>query len=127
MRIVPDLVLLLLKYIHFKPNTCLFVINLVNNFLFIMAQDIETEKPIVREVSKIAEEKPAFADSALSFLHEVGETTFTKDEEKKLVRVVDWMILPLLAAVYFLQFLDKNLSTFRPSQILFQPSFYQKS
>ncbi|KAL7796320.1 major facilitator superfamily domain-containing protein [Trichoderma afarasin] len=77
-----------------------------------MAQDIETEKPIVREVFKIAEEKPAFADSALSFLHEVGETTFTEDEEKKLVRVVDWMILPLLAAVYFLQFLDKNLINF---------------
>lgn len=85
-----------------------------------MAQDIETEKPIAREVSKIAEEKPALADSALSFLHEVGEATFTEDEEKELVRVVDWMILPLLAAVYFLQFLDKNLSIVKSSQILFQ-------
>ncbi|KAL7904995.1 major facilitator superfamily domain-containing protein [Trichoderma velutinum] len=77
-----------------------------------MDQDIETEKPITREVSIIAEEKPALADSALSFLHEVGETIFTEDEEKKLVRTIDWIILPLLAAVYFLQFLDKNLINF---------------
>ncbi|KAL7928218.1 major facilitator superfamily domain-containing protein [Trichoderma chlorosporum] len=66
-----------------------------------MPQIIEPEKPIAREVSNIAEEKPVLADSALRFLH-----------EKNLLRTIDWMIMPLLAAVYFLQFPDKNLINF---------------
>lgn len=49
-------------------------------------------------------------DSALVFLNNAGVVTFTEDEERSLVRKVDWMLLPLLAAVYMLQFVDKNLS-----------------
>jgi hypothetical protein len=49
-------------------------------------------------------------DSALLFLNNVGITSFTEDEENILVRKVDRMILPLLATVYMLQFVDKSLS-----------------
>jgi hypothetical protein len=51
-------------------------------------------------------------DSALVFLNNAGDVAFTEDEERRLVRKVDWMLLPLLAAVYMLQFVDKNLSMF---------------
>lgn len=49
-------------------------------------------------------------DSAFIFLNNAGVASFTEDEERILVRKVDWMLLPLLAAVYMLQFVDKNLS-----------------
>jgi hypothetical protein len=72
---------------------------------------MEDVKPIAMEVSVVSEEKSVLVDSALNFLREAGEPTFSLEEEKALVRKVDWMLMPLLAAVYFLQFVDKNLST----------------
>ncbi|PON30922.1 major facilitator superfamily transporter [Trichoderma gamsii] len=51
-------------------------------------------------------------DSALVFLNNASDVTFTEDEDRSLVRKVDWMLLPLLAAVYMLQFVDKNLINF---------------
>jgi hypothetical protein len=49
-------------------------------------------------------------DEALRFLknqHVVGE--LTAEEEKKLVRKIDWMIMPLMWTCYCLQYLDKTL------------------
>jgi hypothetical protein len=51
-------------------------------------------------------------DEALRFLksqHAVGEMTV--EEEKKLVRKIDWMIMPLMWGCYCLQYLDKTLGT----------------
>lgn len=58
-------------------------------------------------------------DSALVFLNNAGDVAFTEDEERSLVRKVDWMLLPLLVAVYMLQFVDKNLSML-PQLVLVQ-------
>jgi hypothetical protein len=49
-------------------------------------------------------------DEALRFLknqHAVGE--MTAEEERSLVRKIDWMIMPLMWACYCLQYLDKTL------------------
>jgi hypothetical protein len=49
-------------------------------------------------------------DEALRFLktqHDVGEMTV--EEERKLVRRIDWMIMPLMWSCYCLQYLDKTL------------------
>ncbi|EUC35705.1 hypothetical protein COCCADRAFT_3117 [Bipolaris zeicola 26-R-13] len=49
-------------------------------------------------------------DSALEFLrtaHDVGE--LTPEEERKLLRKIDWMIMPLMWCCYCLQYLDKTL------------------
>jgi hypothetical protein len=54
--------------------------------------------------------KTADGDEALRFLknqHDVGE--MTPEEEKKLVRKIDWMIMPLMWSCYCLQYLDKTL------------------
>jgi len=50
------------------------------------------------------------ADKALEFLrhNEAGEEYATVDE-KGLVRRIDWMIVPIMFACYFLQYLDKSL------------------
>lgn len=49
-------------------------------------------------------------DAALEFLH-AGDASVVSDiDEKKLVRKVDWMIIPLMWACYNLQYLDKVLS-----------------
>jgi hypothetical protein len=33
----------------------------------------------------------------------------TEEEEKKLIRKIDWMIMPLMWSCYCLQYLDKTL------------------
>jgi hypothetical protein len=76
-----------------------------------MAQSSDIEKPVTMEVSNLSIEKtPALVDSAHSFLVDAGEVDYNASEEKALIRKVDALLMPFLAAVYFLQFLDKNLS-----------------
>lgn len=50
------------------------------------------------------------ADKALEFLqdNETG-TEQTVVDERALVRRIDWMIVPIMFACYFLQYLDKSL------------------
>ncbi|KAI9806537.1 MAG: hypothetical protein M1833_003724 [Piccolia ochrophora] len=50
------------------------------------------------------------ADAALDFLHSRADgAALTEVNEKTLVRKIDWMIMPLMWAAYFLQYLDKTL------------------
>jgi hypothetical protein len=62
------------------------------------------------------EEPTKDGDEALHFLknqHDVG--TLTPEDEKKLVRRIDWMVMPLMWGCYCLQYLDKTLGRlFRP-------------
>jgi len=52
-------------------------------------------------------------DDALPFLQSHGHVTLLNEEEENiLVRKIDWMILPLLSVVAFLQFLDESLCMF---------------
>lgn len=58
----------------------------------------------------VVENTPGDGDEALRFLknqHDVGE--LTAEEEKKLLRKIDWMIMPLMWSCYCLQYLDKTL------------------
>ncbi|KAF2448067.1 MFS general substrate transporter [Karstenula rhodostoma CBS 690.94] len=58
----------------------------------------------------IVEESPKEGDEALRFLksqHDVGR--MTAEDEKKLVKKIDWMIMPLMWCCYGLQYLDKTL------------------
>lgn len=49
-------------------------------------------------------------DDALKFLRNHSETvSMTSTEEKALVRKLDWMLMPLMAVVYNLQYLDKTI------------------
>jgi hypothetical protein len=57
------------------------------------------------------------ADKALEFLrvNEDGEEgTVVSVNEKTLVRKIDWMIVPIMFACYFLQYLDKSLCELDP-------------
>jgi hypothetical protein len=56
------------------------------------------------------------ADEALTFLryNETGDEQSLVDE-KALVKKIDWMIVPLMFACYFLQYMDKSLRTFVPT------------
>jgi hypothetical protein len=58
----------------------------------------------------ILDEPSKEVDEALHFLknqHDVG--TLTPEDERKLVRKIDWMIMPLMWGCYCLQYLDKTL------------------
>ena len=51
-------------------------------------------------------------DEALAFLDQsdVSEGTFSEVDDKKLMRKVDWTLMPLMFACYYLQYSDKTLS-----------------
>lgn len=50
------------------------------------------------------------ADAALDFLRHEGEVReMTLEDEKRLRRKIDWMIMPLMWSCYCLQYLDKTL------------------
>jgi hypothetical protein len=50
-------------------------------------------------------------DEALHFLDDshVAEGEFSDINDKKLMRKIDWMLMPLMFACYFLQYSDKTL------------------
>jgi hypothetical protein len=62
------------------------------------------------EAKKFSPAASTEADAALGFLASEGTAAFTEIDEKKLVRKIDWMIVPLMWAIYFLQYQDKILS-----------------
>jgi hypothetical protein len=76
------------------------------------AADLETSsspepEPIVGEVKDVRN-----ADAALDFLRSEGTVRqMTPEDEKRLRRKIDWMIMPLMWCCYCLQYLDKTLST----------------
>ncbi len=52
-------------------------------------------------------------DEALAFLddsQDVSEGELSEADEKKLMRKVDWTLMPLMFACYYLQYSDKTLS-----------------
>lgn len=58
----------------------------------------------------VVEEPSKNGDEALEFLksaHDVG--VLTPEDERRLVRKIDWMIMPLMWCCYCLQYLDKTL------------------
>jgi hypothetical protein len=57
---------------------------------------------------------PRDGDAALAFLNREEIIEFTPEQERKLVRKIDWMIVPLMWSCYFLQYLDKTLSILAP-------------
>lgn len=71
-------------------------------------------QPRLAEADEKAPEKRAYkdADRALEFLQRNEESevgTVIAVDEKALVRKIDWMIVPIMFACYFLQYLDKSL------------------
>lgn len=60
------------------------------------------------EVGEVKDVKNA--DAALDFLRHEGEgIEMTAEDEKRLVRKIDWMIMPLMWCCYVAQYLDKTL------------------
>ncbi|PYH80634.1 allantoate permease [Aspergillus uvarum CBS 121591] len=71
--------------------------------------NVDAEKSIVT-TAKDDSHTPAYqADAALEYLQTGEVTTFSEVEEKQLVRKIDRMIVPLMWAIYFLQYQDKIL------------------
>ena len=60
----------------------------------------------------LAEEKftTRQVDAALQFLRSERDAETSLVDERKLVRKIDWMIMPLMFGVYIFQFIDKSLS-----------------
>ena len=59
------------------------------------------------------------ADAALAFLRHHGSSAASSIDERRLVRKIDLMIMPLLLLVYNLQYLDKTLINYAAVGCLF--------
>lgn len=68
------------------------------------------------------------ADAALDFLrHESGAGEMTAEDEKKLVRKIDWMIMPLMWMCYWAQYLDKTLINYSAVMGLYDDAHITKA
>ena len=56
-------------------------------------------------------------DAALIYLKNEGTAVMTAIDEKKLVRKIDWMIVPLMWCCYTLQYLDKTLINYAAASL----------
>ncbi|OAP57655.1 hypothetical protein AYL99_08393 [Fonsecaea erecta] len=79
-----------------------------------MATDVEKighVNPIIEEPEFDAKEKLALdqVDGALAFLRNEADASIAEINEKKLVRRIDFLIMPMLFGVYILQYIDKSL------------------
>lgn len=65
--------------------------------------------------SKISPRPSSQVDDALRFLQNQPDqdqlVDLSHQAEKALVKKIDWMLIPLMAAMYNLQYLDKTLCT----------------
>ncbi|KAI2609164.1 allantoate permease [Hypoxylon sp. NC1633] len=68
--------------------------------------DIEGQLP---KVTGVGAEVNIDVDAALEYLNHEGTSVMTEIDEKRLVRKLDWTIVPLMWAIYNLQYLDKTL------------------
>ncbi|KAK4938974.1 hypothetical protein LTR28_009472, partial [Elasticomyces elasticus] len=74
----------------------------------IKEKDIETPRDVSPEVGEVSEIDDG--DAALQFLRRASKVAeMTRADEKKLVRKIDLMIMPLMWCCYCLQYLDKTL------------------
>ncbi|KAL4918726.1 major facilitator superfamily domain-containing protein [Aspergillus aurantiobrunneus] len=72
------------------------------------AEQVESTDIITPAVETAAETTPR-GEKAAQFLVSVsGDRTFTPEEEKKVLRRIDFRVLPLLLGAYFFQQLDKS-------------------
>ncbi|KKY21078.1 putative allantoate permease [Phaeomoniella chlamydospora] len=62
--------------------------------------DVEARRPSINATD---------VDAALEYLNHENASTFTELDEKRLVRKIDWRIVPIMWACYNLQYLDKTL------------------
>ena len=78
-----------------------------------MGKDIEEAKvPTTSNTDSHDEKLISYedADVALGFLREHASSGEIDDvDDKKLMRKVDWMIMPLMFGCYYLQYTDKTL------------------
>ncbi|KIX95322.1 uncharacterized protein Z520_08839 [Fonsecaea multimorphosa CBS 102226] len=80
-----------------------------------MKDDIETHQTTLTAVESINEKLVDYrdVDAALGFLRANAQPGQAVDiDEKKLMRKVDWMIMPLMFACYYLQYTDKTLLSY---------------
>ncbi|KAI4720151.1 major facilitator superfamily transporter [Aureobasidium sp. EXF-10727] len=78
------------------------------------------------EVGEVKDVKNA--DAALDFLRHEGEgVDMTEDDEKRLVRKIDWMIMPLMWCCYVCQYLDKTLINYAAVMGLYEDANITKA
>lgn len=78
------------------------------------------------EVGEVKDVKNA--DAALGFLRFEGEgVEMTAEDEKALVRKIDWMIMPLMWCCYVAQYLDKTLINYAAVMGLYEDANITKA
>lgn len=78
------------------------------------------------EVGEVKDVKNA--DAALDFLRFEGEgVEMTAEDEKALVRKIDWMIMPLMWCCYVAQYLDKTLINYAAVMGLYEDANITKA
>lgn len=70
-------------------------------------RDADAISPVAA-TSNTAPPANVLADKAAQFISQHGEVSFSYEDERAVLKRVDWRILPLLLGAYFFQQLDKS-------------------
>jgi MFS family permease len=66
-------------------------------------RDVELSSQLVDPYTGASEQQQAFYE-----MFDASDNEYHRQERQKLLRLVDWHLIPLLGAIYFMSFLDKN-------------------
>lgn len=72
-----------------------------------MSSDIEAKEPVTGDQTGQDVPHNANYDEKAGSMVEIGES-YTAEEERAVLRKIDFTILPMMCAVFFLQYLDKQ-------------------
>jgi hypothetical protein len=63
------------------------------------------------ELTEVRAQRGVKADIALDFLEKQGDApvTYTEDQYKKVLRKIDWRLMPLMFTSYMIQYMDKSV------------------
>lgn len=74
------------------------------------SQEPESRTPVIENATSVSATHTSGADTALNLLKETGGVHRHIDPEtnRRLLRKIDFHIMPLICIVYFLQYIDKT-------------------
>ena len=69
--------------------------------------EISTAPPVPKQTGP-TETRNVLREKAAEFLAAHGHVTYSYDEEKRVLKKINWRVLPILLGSYFFQQLDKS-------------------
>lgn len=108
----PNLLVWVCFLLHFYSSTTLYCVHTASK----MTEEkpapaaMDVDRDVVKKVDPTLEKHAHDADEAMKVFEELQGESITLDEEtnKRLLRIIDWHMMPIMCFVYGLNYLDSG-------------------